>query len=394
MSRCTCPLCGGDTLLPILRRPHVPVFQNGLYADHASALAATDGALAITLCRQCGFVFNADFDSARIAYGDSYENDQTVSGVFAAHVDRMADRVLTAVAGVDRPVVLEVGCGQGYFLHRLARRSTVPLAGALGFDPAFRGEGHFPDGVVVQSRLFDAAAAAEIDAPISVIVSRHVIEHVDDPVGFLSAIRAALRPGSMPRLFLETPCVRWILAGGVVQDFFYEHCSYFTLDTLRYALKRAGWTPVAGETVFEDQYLWLEAQPDWTAAGEASFPDATGLADLAIDFADRTNGAVAHWRQLLIERGKVGPVAVWGAAAKGTTFVTTIDPGADTIDCLIDVNPKKQCGFTPLTGHPILSPKQAAARGVRTAIIMNPNYRDEIAALCRAEAFSFDLLDG
>lgn len=394
MTRCTCPLCGGEALMPILRRPHVPVFQNGLYADHAAAVAAADGALAITLCRGCGFVFNAEFDNARIAYGGSYENDQTVSGVFAAHVDRMADRVLAAVADNDRPVVLEVGCGQGYFLHRLARRSTVPLAGALGFDPAFRGEGHFPDGVVVQSRLFDAAAASEIDAPISVIVSRHVIEHVDEPVGFLSAIRAALRPGSMPRLFLETPCVHWILAGGVVQDFFYEHCSYFTLDTLRYALKRAGWTPITGETVFEDQYLWIEAQPDWGADGTACCPNADALIHIASDFADRSSGAVAHWRQVLAECGKTGPVAVWGAAAKGTTFVTTIDPGADTIDCLIDVNPKKQGGFTPLTGHAILSPQQAAERGVRTAIIMNPNYRDEIAALCRAEAYPFDLLDG
>lgn len=55
-----------------------------------------------------------------------------------------------------------------------------------------------------------------------------------------------------------------------------------------------------------------------------------------------------------------------------------IDPEGSLIECLIDLNPHKQGAFVPLSGHPIVEPATAVSRGVRTAIVMNPNYVEEI----------------
>ena len=58
---------------------------------------------------------------------------------------------------------------------------------------------------------------------------------------------------------------------------------------------------------------------------------------------------------------------------------------ASEFDCVVDLNPNKQCGFLPGTGHPIVDFRSLPARGVKAAIIMNPNYiKENQALLCEA----------
>lgn len=316
--------------------------------------------------------------------------------MFSAHVDRMAENVLAAAASISHPTILEVGCGQGYFLERLAKLARAPLGAALGFDPSFRGVAPAP--LRIQARFFDRAAAKDIQAPIDIVVSRHVIEHIVEPVAFFKSLRAALPGGNTVELFLETPCVEWILAGRVVQDFFYEHCSYFTAGSLAFCLERAGFVVEAVEHVFEGQYLWSRARPtplSATPAGAGRGQRAPSLAHLALAerFAGGSAATAARWTERLTVLAASSKVALWGAAAKGVTFASLVDPDATRIDCLIDVNPKKQGHFTPVTALPIVSAEAAARRGVRAVVIMNPNYAAEIVAYVRDTGLPFELLD-
>ncbi len=58
-----------------------------------------------------------------------------------------------------------------------------------------------------------------------------------------------------------------------------------------------------------------------------------------------------------------------------------IDPGKKLIDSIIDVNPNKQGKHSSGTGHPIIGYKEIQSRGIKTAILMNPNYYQEIIGL-------------
>jgi SAM-dependent methyltransferase len=389
-----CPLCGGDDIAPSLARPDVPVFQNALHANREAAQAVPRGDLALGACRGCGFMFNAAFNPALVAYGADYENDQTLSPSFSDHVDLVADRVLGA-ATLDGPgVILEVGCGQGVFLERLIQRATRPLGAAIGFDPAWRG-GTTREPLAIHARLFDEDAAAALGFAIDAVVTRHTIEHVADPVGFLRAIRAAL-PGDQPvALLVETPCVGWILDHGVLQDVFYEHCNYFTAASLGFAIEKAGFDLRAIEHVFGGQYLLAEAvaRPRTRAMTVARPDGGPALAARAVQFAENVARQVAVWRDTLARARGNGGVALWGAGAKGVTFAGAVDPEGDIVDCLIDVNPRKQDHFCAVTGHRIVAPAQAALRGVRTVVVMNPNYRDEIAAEAARAGWPFDFLE-
>src|SRR3954447_22137639 len=112
----TCPLCSSPRLSVCLERPSVPVFQNIRYDSPAAARTAATGRLAITHCDQCGFVFNAAFDTKLAVYTPAYENDQAQSERFRAYLGEIGAGVLTAVRHQHEPVVLEVGCGQAAFL--------------------------------------------------------------------------------------------------------------------------------------------------------------------------------------------------------------------------------------------------------------------------------------
>lgn len=361
-----------------LERSRVPMFQNAPCASAEEARAIPRAALRLVACESCGFVANDAFDAESMHYAGGYENEQTHSGVFEAHVEALVDQLVRS--GVRGKRVLEAGCGAGAFLRRLCRKGSNT---GIGFDPAYRGPACDLGGAVrfVADYYRGPTEAGAADAGVDVVISRHVIEHVPDPRALLRALRAACadRPGA--RLLLETPDVEWILAHCVVEDFFYEHCSYFSTGALRHAAASEGFRVTQQNGLFGGQYQWLEAVADPQPATPA-LPDAIDVAricTLARRYAEAVRERIARLEHRMGELAAQGGVAIWGAGAKGVTLVDLCDPECRLIACVVDINPKKQDRFVPGTGHPIVAPEVLRAKGIRHVVVMNPNYEQEVA---------------
>ncbi len=366
-----CPLCRSDSGIRLLRREAMPAISNRLYATRDAARAAPTGELDLVACAACGFTYNRRFDPAVTDYDDGYENDQAGSPGFADYLDDVRDRLLAGQA--DR--VLEIGCGQGRLLESLVEQGAGSQ-GAIGYDTAWRPR-PLPAQMRVECAAFDAPPPGE---RFDLIYARHVLEHVATPVTLLRAMAQALAPGG--RVCLEVPSLDWILAQGQMQDFFYEHCNYFTAASLAAICAEAGLGQARIEARFGGQYLWVEAE-----AGAAPEPAPPIPAPPILDEA-----FFPLWRQRLEGLREAGPVALWGAAAKGVTFATLADPAATRLACLIDINPLKQARYVPCSGHPVVAPDAAAELGVRSIIVMNPNYRAEIAAMAETAGLQVQLL--
>lgn len=262
--RLNCPVCDSPRSEIIGWRERVPVLMHSVYATPDEARACPTGTLSMRRCETCGFGWNAAFDPEKIVYGPGYDNAQGFSPHFQKHLDDRIDAILKAAPAARGLRVLEIGAGQGDFLLRLAERAEGKLDWAVGFDPAWKGaEG----GVIgparkvrMWGRIFDEGAAALLQgqAP-DLVLSRHVIEHIPNPVGFLSSIRASVPATAETRLCLETPDVAWIVRNHAFEDLFYEHCSVFDPPSMHRALKGAGFSGAEVSTVFGDQYLWAEA---------------------------------------------------------------------------------------------------------------------------------------
>jgi 2-polyprenyl-3-methyl-5-hydroxy-6-metoxy-1,4-benzoquinol methylase len=259
MPRDACPVCDAPRPTPFLHRAAVPVHQNLLYDTAEAARAATRGDLDLRVCNDCGFVFNAAFDPALLDYGPAYENTQNHSPAFDAYTDELVEQLIQG--GVRSGRVVEVGCGKGAFLTKLLSRPECRCEG-VGFDPSYLGPETALGG---RLRFVRAFYGPETATPADVVLCRHVIEHVPDPVALLRTVRATAGDGSW--VFFETPCVEWIVRNRVPWDLFYEHCSLFTAHSLGLALTRAGFRVSAVRHVFGGQYLWAEAAAWWAWVG-------------------------------------------------------------------------------------------------------------------------------
>lgn len=371
----TCPVCGAMDPIDLDRRARVPVLQNRVWPDRATARAASDGKLDIKACAGCGFVWNQAFDPARIVYDESYEIDQTVSQRFREYMADAARRVIDQIPKSRTVHLVEVGCGQGKFLAELACAAKDRFSSLTGFDPAWRGqERAIPDGITVHRRLFERRTTHLVPGSVEFVVSRHSIEHIPHPLAFLRALRDTIQETADARLFLETPDSEWIVRNFQPQDLFYEHCSLFSKTALAVALAKTGFEPLAIDYVFGDQYLWAEAR----IAQRDAMPAVWSGWSEARQFAERSAHFVRGWRSFIESCVKGGPVWLWGGSSKGVTFALLIDPPGDLLAGVIDINPNKVGQFLPITGLPIAAP-EALPSGA-TVIVMNPNYRDEIAA--------------
>jgi SAM-dependent methyltransferase len=391
----SCPVCAGPEALAVLRRTEAPVFVNVTYPTAEDAMRAPARDMDVRYCPGCGLLFNPAYDPAALTFDGQYENDQGLSSKFAAHEEESIGRILRLLEGAPRVSVVEIGCGQGGFLRRLAARLDRP-ATLIGYDPALqraiRSAGQHEEtigraDVRLVPRRFSAAEPIG-DADAVLFLMRAVFEYMDAPLELLTELRR--RAGRFARglICLEITSLETILASRTLFDIYYEYGRYYGAASIGAALARAGWGAASATPVLDQRYLWVES----SCEGEAKpLGRPLGAAEIR-SLAAADEAMRSSWSDKIRDAAQKGPVAVWGGAGKGLNFVSMIDPDRRLIDCVIDINPLKQGRFTPRTGHPVVSPQTAVQRGVRSACVLNPIYRAEIARQVAGLGADIDLI--
>jgi SAM-dependent methyltransferase len=366
-----CLLCDQPSGEPFLEFPNIPIHPNVLWDTAEAARAAPRGDLALALCRGCGLIWNARFNPAALSYGAEYENSLHFSGEFQQYVEALADR-LTSRHGLAGGHIAEIGSGKGEFLALLCERAGCT---GIGFDPSYSGEAdHRTDGrlTFVRELFTEGADIGSAD----LVVCRHVVEHLEDPLELISAVRRTLG-GRRAGIYVEVPAAEYLLREDAVWDLIYPHVTCLSAPALHHLLEAAGFQVRAHGFSFGGQYLWAEGR---TTAGETVTPTARNgeIRGLVARFADRVAAKRAAWAYRLPELLTEGPVALWGAGAKGGTFVNVVE-GGDRIEPVVDVNPRKHGRHISGTGQPIVAPHALVEYGVRGVLVMNPIYRQEIS---------------
>ncbi len=355
--------------------------------DELAAVQIPRGDLDFVVCETCGFVFNRLFDFLRLSYGAHYDNTQSCSPAFGEYLSELV-RYLVLEKKVQGCRIVEVGCGKGSFLRALVKFEGANNIG-YGFDPSYTGPAIDLGGRLRFERRYYGEGCASI--PADVVVCRHVIEHSPRPLEMLAAVRQAIDHSAHAKIFFETPSVEWIMRNQVFWDFFYEHCSLFSAGSITAAFELSGFEVGHVQQKFGGQYLWVEASPAYKK-GQISRNESSFL-ELAMRFKASESQLKDYWLGKVEKLRTSGKVAVWGAGAKGATFVNLIDPLRKLIDCVVDLNPNKQGKYIPGTGHPIIDYNEMAPRGIKTAILMNPNYREENLKLIQEAKINIDLVE-
>ncbi len=240
-----CPACSGDLGAP---------FYEGPLGD------------AYSHCRRCGAAVLSDG-----AASDGERAYQQRPGNLAIHTDsgiarsrevhwRHWTRLATPVRGPRK--LLDVGCGGGAYLAWAARQGWE----GIGCDVS----GEAVAAARRRGMVAEEGTVATLDAahgPFALVTAWDVLEHVDDPIATLHAIRERLVPGG--RILIEVPDEAFVgravaRFGGRLgwawpdaRPFFYhaDHSLVPTRRSLEALLERAGLVPVRWGTASSDPEL-------------------------------------------------------------------------------------------------------------------------------------------
>lgn len=368
-----CPACGARAPDAFFHLRDLPVHGTAVFpnADLARAVVTADQAL--TLCDECGLIFNQDFDPTLLDYGGTHEESQHHSPRFAAYAAELS-AIWVGRYGLAGRTVVEVGCGAGDFATALL---DAGVAAVTGIDPHFRPERVPP---ALAGRLHAVAAMfdpSQVDPGTAALVCRHTIEHVPD----LAAFGASLRDAGAPVLLAEVPDVGRILDEGAFWDLQYEHCSNFTPATFAGYLRGCGFVPAVVRTTYEDQYVVIEAVPG-EPRRQAETEVVADLRRRCTAFARQVGGQLDHWATWFDERATAGDdVVVWGGGSKGLTFLGVLTPYIAPVQAVVDVNPGLQGNHLGGTGLPIVAPVTLREEPPRSVVLMNPVYTGEVRAM-------------
>lgn len=346
------PLTGSSNTEIIYQQKEVPVFQNKVYPDQKGAIEAQKSAVKLTRCNDTGFVFSGGFDIEKLFYDENYQNEQSNSAYFQNHltdvINLLEDRKLLGEK------ILEIGCGKGYFMNLLTSKG----ADVIGIDPTYEGDS---DKVIKE---YYSEKYAYLNAGL--IVLRHTLEHIPLPFDFIKMIAKA--NNYKGKIYIEIPTFDWIVKNNAVEDIFYEHCNYFTPDTVAQMF-----TDCEINYVFNGQYIGIIAGLDKVKE--------TILAAESIERYDLKFNKKIDLYANLLAGGETR--AIWGAGAKGSTFLNLMDEDQSKVKYVVDINTKKQNCFIGGTGHPIYSPEHLTREKVDAIIVMNTNYEEEIKQILK-----------
>jgi 2-polyprenyl-3-methyl-5-hydroxy-6-metoxy-1,4-benzoquinol methylase len=158
-------------------------------------------------CSACGFMFAIvppDCDLGAVYTDDAYWNGGCAYG-YPDYEQAWRDARRLVRARLDRLQqlrrpgrMLEIGCAAGYFLRDARIRGWQVFGVELS--PMMRKRSEELVGCPVFASLTEAAAC---EPPFDCVAMFEVIEHLDDPLGFMRELRAAMSPSAI--LVLSTP---------------------------------------------------------------------------------------------------------------------------------------------------------------------------------------------
>jgi 2-polyprenyl-3-methyl-5-hydroxy-6-metoxy-1,4-benzoquinol methylase len=380
------PLCPESGIIPLIDMQDVPVHCNVLWPTREAAIHAPWGNIRLGYFPACGHVYNLDFDPSLMEYTQEYENSLHFSPRFQEYATSLAEGLVEKYDLHDKDIV-EIGAGKGDFLIMLCAAHGNR---GWGYDPSYIPEEDYtaPNVTFIQ----DFYTEKYIDQKADLIVCRHVLEHIEDPDGFVAQVRRAVGDRQNTVVFFEVPNSLWTLRQMGIWDIIYEHCSYFSPISLAHVFRKNGFQVLAVNEVFGGQFLTIEAIPD----DKPDFPELraelTALRADAEAFAANYREKHQMWHDMLGKLAAEGNRGVvWGAGSKGVTFLNAL-PDSESIDYIVDINPRKQGKFVAGTGQRIIAPEYLRKSEPDFVIIMNANYREEIGGMLRDLGVEADVL--
>jgi SAM-dependent methyltransferase len=371
-----CPICHMANISSFLEIMDVPVHIGLLWSSKDSAQQCPKGNINLGFCHSCGFITNLSFEPSLLEYTEAYDNSLDYSPRFRSYSHSLAMHLIERYNLFNKKMI-EIGCGNGYFIILLCE-----LGGnsGVGFDPSYEYTKDENGSSKRITYIKDYYSEQYIDIKADFICCRHVLEHIHNPLEFLTMLRKNINDQLHMSLYFEVPNILSTLRDLAIWDIIYEHCSYFGHESLHSAFTSCNFAVRDLYETFGGQWLAIEAltHESRDSTRENYGGSSSLLAHEIRNFATKYHQKIEYWQENLeLLKKSTQRVAIWGAGSKGVSFLNTLKI-INQIEYVVDINPNKQGMYIPGTGQQIVSPEFMREYKPDALIIMNPIYEKEI----------------
>jgi hypothetical protein len=383
-----CRGCLGENLFSALDLGLLPI-ANELLLNEESEIQKFP--LHLRICSNCRLGQVADVVTPERIFRD-YRYLSSMSTTFLMHASDFVAQVVQQEIFLKNDWVLEIASNDGYLL-----KNFLPLGiESIGIEPAENVAQKARDlGIHTISEFFSNALANELFEKHGfpkLIIANNVMAHVPDLTDFIKGLATLCGPDT--QISIENPSLSNILIGMQFDTIYHEHYSYLSAASVA----RLG--QMHGLNLFKVEQLnihggsnryWLKKM-DRNNNIESSVE---ALIDLESEyglfnpkewehFSSRVSKVLTdflEWLQVGEENHR--RIYGYGAAAKASTILNSIDVPPNLVRAIADLSLEKQQRFMPPHGIKIISPNELFLEKPTDVIIFPWNIKSEIANFIR-----------
>lgn len=378
-AKSSCIACGYHVTHPYFYPGDNPLSVMDLAANEQDSQDLPRYPMHFNMCARCGHIFNVDFDPDVVPYDDRSNLMFNQGSGWKQYLGGLVDAI-EARHGLAGKTCVEIGCGDGEFLASLAERG----AKTIGFEPGTAALLAAERGVDrIERDYFVPSRHLELLRP-HMLVSRHVLEHLPDPLGFVTEIAYwSNRTGVFPIFLVEVPRIDKAVEQGRVNDFLYEHVSNFSDRSFRMMFELAGFEVLEQMSAYGDEVLVGVVRP-------RKQPELSNNTLLAEEAVHSLAAQLEDVRDSVEKLRRKGNVAIWGGTGKGSAFLNLFGLDSNHFPIVVDSDPAK-CGLcVPGTGQKIREPSYLNHHPVDSIVITSQWRARDIFDEIQRRGISFD----
>lgn len=342
--------------------------------------------LHLRICSECGLGQVADVVTPERIFRD-YRYLSSMSTTFLQHASKFVDERIKEGMFLPGDWVLEIASNDGYLL-----KNFLPLGIlAIGVEPAENvAEISRGLGVHTISEFFSSQLARELLAKHGhpkLIIANNVMAHVPDLIDFIKGLSILCGPET--QISIENPSLANILVGMQFDTIYHEHYSYLSASAVATISRKNGLHLFKVDELSihggSNRY-WLRKFSDKNPIH--SSVDAVIMYELECGLFERNEWAnyslkvskiLNDFRKWLSDSNKKGlKIYGYGAAAKASTILNSINLEAGLMTAIADASLEKQNRFMPPHGIKIISPQELFIEKPTDVVIFPWNIKSEI----------------